>query len=137
MVSVHALRATEVAVSVVHLAFPLLAVGIRAFAHTALGLLNGDVERAHLHMAFLVVASLFLCLGRLGVHLCRGSLYLCIQRLLLTVNIVGHLLQVAKLFAVHLIVSAGIVLALVRSINLDYFLAVNEQFLLVDVSILA
>ena len=69
MVSVHTLRTTEVAVGVVHLAFPLLAVGIRAFAHTTLWLLDGDVERADLHMAFLVVASLFLCLCWFGVHI--------------------------------------------------------------------
>ena len=69
VVSVHALRATEVAVGVVHLAFPLLAVSVRAFAHTALRLLNGDVERADLNMAFLVVAGLFLCLCGFGVHI--------------------------------------------------------------------
>ena len=48
-----------------------------------------------------------------------------------------HFLQVAKLLAVHLVVSAGIVLALVWSVHLDYFLTVNEEFLLVDVAICA
>ena len=46
-------------------------------------------------------------------------------------------MQVAKLLAVHLIVSAGIILALVWSVHFDYFLAVNEEFLLVDVAICA
>ena len=69
MVSVHTLRTTEVAVGVVHLTFPLLAVGISTFAYTSLWLLNGDVERADLHMTFLVVAGLFLCLGGFGVHI--------------------------------------------------------------------
>ena len=69
VVAIHALCATEIAIGVVHLAFPLLALGIGATTYAAFGLLDGDVERTHLHMAFLIVASLFLCLGGFGVHL--------------------------------------------------------------------
>ena len=68
VVAIHALRATEIAVCVVHLDFPLLSVSICATAYATLWLFNSDVERTHLHMTFLVVASLFLCFGGLGVH---------------------------------------------------------------------
>ena len=69
VVSINAYRATNVAIGVVHLAFPLLAVSIRTLTHATLRLLNGDVERTHLHMAFLVVSGFLLRLGRLGVYL--------------------------------------------------------------------
>lgn len=68
MVAVHALRATDIAVGVVHLTFPLLAVGIGATTNTALRLLNGDVERAYLHMAILVVACFFLRFVGVGIY---------------------------------------------------------------------
>ncbi len=80
MVSVHALRAAEVAVGVVHPALPYLAVSIGSSAHAALRLLDSDVKRANLHVAFLIVPSLFLRLGGFGVYLCRCSRYLLRKR---------------------------------------------------------
>ena len=68
VVAVNTHGTTNVAVSVVHLAFPLLAVSISALTHAALRLLNGNVERTYLHMPLLVVACLLLSLGRLSVH---------------------------------------------------------------------
>ena len=68
VVAVNTHGTTNVAVSVVHLAFPLLAVSIGAFTHAALRLLNGDVERTNLHMSLLIVAGFLLCLGGVGVH---------------------------------------------------------------------
>ena len=137
VVSVNTHCATNVAVSVVHLAFPLLAVSIGAFTHAALRLLNGDVERTDLHMSLLIVAGFLLCLGGVGVYFGRGCFNLGRQRLLIAVNIVGYFVEVAKLLAVHLIVSAGVILALVRSVNLDNFLAINEHTVLVNFSIFA
>ena len=80
MVAVHALRATEIAVGVVHLAFPLLAVGIGSAPYAALGLFNGNVERPDLHMPFLVIAGFFLGFGGLCVYIGRGFFYLCRYR---------------------------------------------------------
>ena len=68
VVSVNTHCTTNVAVSVVHFTFPLLAVGISALTHAALRLLNGDVERTNLHMSLLVVAGFLLCFGGVGVH---------------------------------------------------------------------
>ena len=68
VVAVNTHCTTNVAVSVVHLAFPLLAVSIGALTHAALRLLNGDVERTDLHMSLLIVAGFLLCLGGVGVH---------------------------------------------------------------------
>ena len=73
MVAVNTHRTTNVAISVVHLAFPLLAVSISALTHAALRLLDGDVEHPHLHMSLLVVAGFLLRLGRVSVHISRGS----------------------------------------------------------------
>ena len=80
MVAVHSLRTTEIAVGVVHLAFPLFAVGICTATYAALGLFNGNVERTNLHMTFLVIAGFFLRLGGLGVYIGRGFFYLCRYR---------------------------------------------------------
>ena len=68
MVSVHALRATDIAVGVIHLHAPLLAVGIRTAALASLWVFDGNVKRANLHVAHFVVACLFLCFGGVGVH---------------------------------------------------------------------
>ena len=137
VVAVNTHCATNVAVSVVHLAFPLLAVSISALTHAALRLLNGDVKRSNLHMSLLIVAGFLLCLGGVGVHFGRGCFNLGRQRLLIAVNIVGYFVEVAKLLAVNLIIGSGIILALVRSVNLDNFLAINEHTMLVDFSIFA
>ena len=68
VVAVNTHCTTNVAIGVVHLAFPLLAVSISALTHAALRLLNGDVKRANLHMSLLIIASLLLCFGGGGVH---------------------------------------------------------------------
>ena len=68
MVTINTHCTTNVAISVVHLAFPLLTVSISAFTHAALRLLNGDVKRTNFHMSLLVVACLLLRLGGFGVH---------------------------------------------------------------------
>ena len=68
MVTINTHCTTNVAISVVHLAFPLLAVSVRTLTNTALRLLNGDVERTNLHMPLLIVAGFFLRLCRFGVH---------------------------------------------------------------------
>ena len=68
VVAVNTHCTTNVAVSVVHLVFPLLAVSISAFTHAALRLLNGDVERTNLHMPLLIVACFLLRLCRFGIH---------------------------------------------------------------------
>ncbi len=69
VVAVNTHCATNVAVSVVHLAFPLPAVSISALTHAALRLLNGDVERTNLHMPLLIVAGFLLRLGMVVIHL--------------------------------------------------------------------
>ena len=76
MVAVHTLCATNVAVGVLHFNLPFLAALIYATADRASGLLYGYVECANLHVTFLVVTCLFLLVGRCGVYLCFGCLYL-------------------------------------------------------------
>ena len=77
VITIHAFCTTEVAVSVVHLAFPFLTVGILASTHAAFRVLNGNVECTHLHMTLLIVACLLLSVSRILVGLgfcCRNSI---------------------------------------------------------------
>ena len=60
MVAVHALRATDIAVGIVHLHAPLLAIGIRTATLASLWVFDGNVKRANLHVAHFVVACLLL-----------------------------------------------------------------------------
>ena len=64
MVAINSFRATNVAVGVVHRLAPGLATVIYTTAHTAFRLLNANVKAVNLDMAFLIVASLFLCISR-------------------------------------------------------------------------
>ena len=68
MVAVHALRATDIAVGVVHLHAPPLAVGIRTAALASLWVFDGNVKRANLHMAHFVVTCLLLSFGGGGFY---------------------------------------------------------------------
>ena len=75
VITIHALCTTEVAVGVVHLAFPFLTVGILASTHAAFRVLNGNVECTNLHMTLLIVACLLLSVGRVlvGLGFCCGN----------------------------------------------------------------
>lgn len=68
MVSVHALRATNISVGVVHIHAPLLAVGIRTAALASLWVFDGNVKRANLHVAHFVVTCLLLGFGGGGFY---------------------------------------------------------------------
>ena len=68
VVSVHALRATDVAVGVLHSCFPLVTVGIHTAAHTAFRLLDSYIEHPDLNMTFLVIPGFFLRFGRIYIH---------------------------------------------------------------------
>ena len=70
VITIHTFCTTEVAVCVVHLAFPFLTVGILASTHAAFRVLNGNVECTHLHMTLLIIACLLLSVGRVLVGLC-------------------------------------------------------------------
>ena len=67
MVAINSFRATNVTVGVVHRLAPGLATVIYTTAYTAFRLLNTNVKAVNLDMAFLIVASLFLRISRLGV----------------------------------------------------------------------
>ena len=73
MVTVYTLCTAEVSVSVVHFAFPLLAVSILTSAHTAFGLLNRNVESSNLHMSLFVVACFLLPISRICICGIFGS----------------------------------------------------------------
>ena len=77
MVTVHALRATNVAVGVLHGRLPLIAIGIHTAAHTAFGLLDSNIEHPDLYMTFLVISGFFLLVGRIYIHfrLCRCNFF--------------------------------------------------------------
>ena len=64
VVTIHALRAANVAVGVMHLLLPLLAAGISATTYRAFRILDGHVETINPHMPLFVVAGLLLGLGR-------------------------------------------------------------------------
>ena len=70
MVSVYTFSTTNVAVGVVHFAFPLFAVCISATTNTTLWLFDGNVESVYFDVSFFVVASFLLCIGRIGINLC-------------------------------------------------------------------
>ena len=70
MVSVYTFSTTNVAVGIVHFAFPLLAVCISATTNTTLWLFDGNVESVYFDVSFLVVTSFLLCIGRIGINLC-------------------------------------------------------------------
>ena len=77
MVTVHALRATNVAVGVLHGCFPLIAIGIHTAAHTAFRLLDSNIEHPDLYMTFLVISGFFLLVGRIYINfrLCLGYFF--------------------------------------------------------------
>ena len=73
MVTVLAVASKDVAISVVHLLLPLLAVNL-ATTHGAFRVLNHEVVTAKADMSLLVVAFLLLCIGRLSIGLLFGTL---------------------------------------------------------------
>ncbi len=64
VVAVHALRATDIAVVVLHGGLPLRAVGTLTMAHTTFAVLNADVVAVNFAMLHLIVACGFLRLSR-------------------------------------------------------------------------
>ena len=70
VVAVNALRATDIAVGVLHFLLPLLAVCISATTHGALRVLDGNVISINPHMSFLVVTCRLLCISRVDFRSC-------------------------------------------------------------------
>ena len=64
VVAIYTLRASYVAIGVVHRDAPLLAVAVNATAHTAFRVLDGYIIAVYLDVPFLVIASFFLRFGR-------------------------------------------------------------------------
>ena len=69
MVAINTHVVGHVAISIVHSHTPLLAVGIRAGAHTSPRLLDGNIESSNLNVSLLVVTSFLLSVCRIGVRL--------------------------------------------------------------------
>ena len=117
VVSVHTLRATNIAVVIVHLGFPLRAVCVLTTAHTSFGVLNADVVTINTAVFHLVISGGFLRFGRLG----RGGVY----RL-------RYACEVSVVLAVIGELTARVRAFIVRRISLDnLMLAVNVKFTLV------
>ena len=70
MVAINALSAANVAVGVVHFLLPLLAAGICTTTYRTFRVLDGHVIAINLDVSFLVVASLLLCISRVGFRSC-------------------------------------------------------------------
>ena len=74
LVAVLPLRALDLAIAVVHGVVPILARSlIVAAAHTPGRILDSDIETTHLHMPLLIIAALFLRLGRIGIRRSLGG----------------------------------------------------------------
>ena len=73
VVSIHALRATNIAVGVLHDRFPLVALCVYSTTNGSFRVLNGDIECTNLHMTFLIIACfcLFLRRSSIGFFLCH------------------------------------------------------------------
>ncbi len=85
MIAVYALRASDVAVGVLHGGFPLFAICVGATANRTNRLLNGYVKRANLNMAFLIVASFLLRWCRVRVDLSFSLLNTVAERTFYTI----------------------------------------------------
>ena len=111
MVAINALSTLDIAVVIVHRHTPSLTRRVLAAPGTALRVLNGDVVAVNLNMSFLVVASLFLLLARLGVHALPFGLLSCrlCRRLLLSrasvlvqLALLGHALHLLPVLLLRL-----------------------------------
>ena len=76
MVSVHAFRAADITISIIHRLLPLFAVGVCSTTHAALRLLDCYIVAVNLDVPFLVIAGLLLRFSRICVRLCFCFSYL-------------------------------------------------------------